>query len=145
MHTDLSHLNVTTSTGECFSGEKVVKLASLIFDRFGKSGSRAVAAWNRLHESDLSEDAFYTLLNESTGIDFDQIRHLGAIDSSKAPATGGLPLWPGKVTYAFASNKGLNKDGPWFARLRHEANAHGMAVKVHDGNVYFVWMDVKDI
>lgn len=111
------------------------KLARMIFDRFGGSFETGAAAWSRLHFTPTTADEFEALLGKTTGVDFLRARRMGGVDRSKSA------LWPGMGTYAFASIERLpaDPDGSWMALLRKEAAEYGLDVRVHEGNIYFVW------
>jgi len=53
---------VTTTAGEVFTSSETQDLARLIFKRFGNNFDAARQALERLLESSIDEDAFYSIL-----------------------------------------------------------------------------------
>jgi hypothetical protein len=50
--------SVTTTADEVFTVKDTVRLAALIYKRFGYDAKSATAAWRRLHENNCSESDF---------------------------------------------------------------------------------------
>ncbi len=60
-------LSVTTTNGEVFSTEDHLRLALLIFKRWGKDPRAAASAWRRLLQNNCEDSRFMAMVNSAMG------------------------------------------------------------------------------